>query len=190
LSHSCPRHIPHAPPQLAAEARRLFPREAGALSITWGRELAGIDFDRRVARFTVRPPAAYAANGNGSRALSPAPMNGGGGAPEEQDVAYDLIVGADGANSKMREIMEANVKGFKAHTLLNSDKTYKTFLLPEAEGAAAVPGLASDPPRRHLYVWGQRGGGGKAPRVVLYKRGDGHLAGMVTEEVSSNEGSQ
>jgi hypothetical protein len=180
----------HRNPQLAAEARRLFPREGGALSVVWGRELADVDFESRVARFKVRPPTPYGSDGNGagSRAASPEPGANGAGAHsagwEEEEVAYDLIVGADGANSRLRDIMASKLPGFRARTVLESDKTYKTFLLPEAEGGAAVPGLVADAPRAHLYVWGQRGGGGpaKAPRVVLYKREDGMLAGMVTEE--------
>ncbi len=114
----------------------------------------------------------------------------------EVKIAYDLIVGADGAGSKVRSLMEAALPGFEAKTLVDSNKTYKTFLVPEDEGAAAVPGLATDPPRRHLYVYGQRGGsgaGGKAaapaPRVVAYKREDGMVAGMVTEEAGWAPGS-
>jgi hypothetical protein len=43
--------------QLAAEARRLFPRETGAFTVRWGLELADIDFDARVAKLKPTGPA-------------------------------------------------------------------------------------------------------------------------------------
>jgi len=178
----------HNQTQLTAEARSLYPRDTGALSILFGRELAAVDFENRIARFRVR--SASGADGAGSSGDEE------GSGPEEA-IAYDLIVGADGAQSKVRSIMEATVPGFRTKTLVDSNKTYKTFLLPEAEGAAAIPGLAMDAPRRHLYVYGQRGGAvsgkGKAkpppaPRVVAYKREDGMIAGMITDEAGWEPG--
>lgn len=170
--------------QLAAEASRLFPgaQDGSALTVHWGQALTGINFERRVAKF---------ARGGASEQQQQ-------GEEEFEEVQYDLLIGADGARSRTRELMEAAVPGFSATTLIDSKKTYKTFLIPppgappagpEAEGHTAgeaawklVPGLEKDPPRRHLYVFGTRGGGAAAPRVVFWKREDGAVSGMVTEE--------
>jgi 2-polyprenyl-6-methoxyphenol hydroxylase-like FAD-dependent oxidoreductase len=155
--------------QLAAEARRLFPRDTGALTVFWGRELSDVDFESRTARFAVMGPGA-GSDSDGERPDAAAPPPG-----EVEEVQYDLIVGADGAGSRLRDLMTKKVPGFRARVEIDAATTYKTFILPGDAGAGAVPGLAADPPRKHLYVFGARGtaGPGGAPRVVAYKRDDG-----------------
>ena len=72
-----------------ALASKCLERHPEAISFHWRHRLAGLDAVTGVAQFAVEPP------GEGEE-----------GAPREVEVSFDLLVGADGANSATRRLLE------------------------------------------------------------------------------------
>ncbi|KXZ53451.1 hypothetical protein GPECTOR_7g1350 [Gonium pectorale] len=143
---------------LLAEARRVCPDR---IRFVFGAALAELDLAGRRAVFQVGPAG-----------------------KQEQVVesGYELLVGADGANSAVRGFMQAQVPGFRTQLLYNSPARYKTFHglprdPPGDSGQELVPGIGQHRPRQHLYWFDHRLG----PMVTFWLTADGRLDGLVSK---------
>lgn len=97
---------------------------------------------------------------------------------QQTTVPYDLLVGADGANSAVRAALAASV----APTVpLKSQKQYKTFRGLRPPRVAAVPDLASHLPHEYVYFIRSKSGQGS---VAAWRVADGSFSGMLSGPVS------
>ncbi|CAL8462844.1 g2378 [Coccomyxa elongata] len=136
---------------LIDEALRLH---GGRIKFHFSRQLQGIDLENQVATFC---------DAGGSTQLQ---------------ATYDLLIGADGACSTVRDILQAEVTGFRAKTLFEASMCYKTFhgLPVEDYAASETPSAESS--------------GGQATSAVPGE--DGRMNGLVaaTEDLSVAEQEQ
>ncbi|KAK9837071.1 hypothetical protein WJX81_000631 [Elliptochloris bilobata] len=157
--------------ELVAEAQRLHP---SAVTFHFECGLQDIDFQERVASFA-----------------GPA---GARGAP----VAYDLLVGADGANSAVRRLMQERC-GLPVSVRLRAGMRYKTFhgLAPlagedpvpassadakhSAHGSAAVqlPDMRTHRPREYTYSWFRDATGRGRVLCSTWLGDDGRISGLL-----------
>ncbi|KAK9808636.1 hypothetical protein WJX72_000965 [[Myrmecia] bisecta] len=142
---------------LITEAQRLFPQH---IQFLFGQKLADIDFQGQTA--TVTDAAGH-----------------------PRRVPYDLLIGADGASSRVRDLMEQHLPGFSATTRLVAKSGYKTVHgLPVPQTPADANGLqvadmAEHPPG--VYLYGMRKPGAKVS-ATLWKAREGTISGIMTGE--------
>ncbi|BDA50935.1 Kynurenine 3-monooxygenase [Coccomyxa sp. Obi] len=154
---------------LIDEALRL---QGDRIRFHFGRQLQGIDLENQVATFC------------------------DAGGTKQLQATYDLLIGADGARSTVRDILQAEVPGFRAKTLFKASMCYKTFHgLPvedypasgtlsaessSGQADSAVPDevalIASHGRREFTYNW-------RSPKadvmVSMWKAEDGRMNGLV-----------
>ncbi|KAF5831618.1 hypothetical protein DUNSADRAFT_12808 [Dunaliella salina] len=140
----------------------------------WGHALQHVDFDRRVATFSSSDPAAALSQGStlqGSNADAPATST-------TTSVSYELLIGADGAGSKVRQLMQGAVAGMKVDTKYFSSTTYKTYhgLSLRQGSEEPLPGFASHAPGQFIYNFNVKG----MPTLVMWRQADNTASGMLT----------
>ncbi|KAK9808601.1 hypothetical protein WJX72_000365 [[Myrmecia] bisecta] len=151
---------------MTAEAERLFPQH---IKFVFGHALEDISLDQQTAIL-------HDTATSGSR-----------------KVPYDLLIGADGASSRVRELLQRSVPGFKAKTRLVAKTGYKTFHgLRVPANAAEANGMAVGDMAAHeqgAFLYGL-----KSPDTnsSLWKAQDGTISGIMTfyTELSAEETGQ
>lgn len=113
-------------------------------------------------------------------------------------VHYDLLVGADGANSAVRSALAGQVPGFRARVVWEPQETYKTFSGLSLSDCAAgttkeqvgttkggpgfqlAPGLESHAPHESLYTLWPPAGRDDLPVTYMWMSAPGVMSGLVT----------
>jgi len=105
-------------PRQALTERLLDAAEASGVTIHYQHRLVGIDFENRLAKFSNTTTRNNNNNKNNNN--------------EEVDVSFDLLIGADGSHSRVRNLMNENhtvLKDFSARTEEDSMQ-YQVVVLP------------------------------------------------------------
>ncbi|KAF5831619.1 hypothetical protein DUNSADRAFT_12810 [Dunaliella salina] len=143
----------------------------------WGHALQRVDLDQRVATFTSSsdPAAALSQGSTSSSADAPATST-------TTAVSYELLIGADGAGSKLRQLMQNTVPGMSVDLLFHNRSTYKTYhgLSCEQGSLELVPGFLSHEHSRYLYTFNAK----NMPTLVIWRQADGKASGMLTRAPS------
>ncbi|KAJ9515631.1 hypothetical protein QJQ45_021744 [Haematococcus lacustris] len=190
--------------ELAAEARRLFPHR---LRINYGAEFKAVDLQAKVASIQLQQSLAGASlsatssrRGLGRclwvqahRPSAWAQQPGAGGQtldpllPELQQeaawhrVGYHLLLGADGAESCVRQAMEATrpkVRDFEVQRPLRETGQLKHFSgLPQVPSSGeVVPSMAAHQPGEYQYSFQAA----SAPHLTMWISQPGQVSGVVT----------
>jgi len=99
--------------------------------------------------------------------------------PRTVEARYDYIIGADGAESRVRQLMlqqKSKVKGLSSYTPTLDSANFKYFSGVQLTGRELVPGMSGHGPGEYLYCCSAPG----APGLEMYKSEAGLLAGIVT----------
>lgn len=122
-------------------------------------DLTDVDFDRRVASFLVQT----ADHDNADTRQAP----------------YDLIIAADGASSRVRDLLQHYDNSFKVYYPLIANVGYKTFqdLPPPPPGEEPVAGFQNHLPGEFLYSYRKDNTLGLAIRLASNGRASGMLSG-------------
>lgn len=151
-------------------------RYPGRVTFSFNTELSRAELKNRVAvmRSVAAAPAAADANADTALAASAA-ATAGEAAPEEVEVSYDLLVGADGVDSTVRRIFKAKVKEFAVITPVEEKARWKAFSRLPRPAGEPVPGFFTHRPQEYLYEWRAP----DKPYVRLFVDLDGSVAGAV-----------
>lgn len=98
-----------------------------------------------------------------------------------REVPYDLLVGADGAGSGVRQVLE-DEGILSSVTPIEIKRGYKTFgrLTIGEDTTDIVPGFKSHLPRQYMYMYG-----GLSPlRLMMWKDEGGNMVGMISGSIS------
>ncbi|MEW5312874.1 MAG: hypothetical protein WDW38_004472 [Sanguina aurantia] len=109
-----------------------------------GQQLLSVDFDRQSATFGPAQLRSSTAAGSKEEA---------GGSTAAQTVHYDLLVGADGANSRTRALLQAYDSSLTVETTYESCSKYKTFsgLQVHPDDPPYLPGFHQHKPSEYIY---------------------------------------
>ncbi|KAK9838849.1 hypothetical protein WJX74_004553 [Apatococcus lobatus] len=93
---------------------------------------------------------------------------------------YDLLIGADGANSRTRELLQAIDSSFHTTLVSKANCTYKTFhelpSLPSTEHF--YEGFEHHQPYQHMYTMMARGKNPRIRSISMWKNSAGRMCGM------------
>ncbi|KAK9868057.1 hypothetical protein WJX84_006721 [Apatococcus fuscideae] len=139
--------------QLIAAAQEAYP---GQIHYHYSQQLDEVDFEGQQASFT-------SFDGR-----------------EPQKHSYDLLIGADGANSRVRELMQAADPRMRSTAISKAKSTYKTFhdLPPLPEGCHFSEGFEAHQPGQHMYMALGKGKEAKVATVAMWKNTAGRMCGM------------
>ncbi|GLC51886.1 hypothetical protein PLESTB_000559400 [Pleodorina starrii] len=133
-------------------------------------ELTRAEFKNRVAG--VRPSAAADSPSAATEAAAAVTTSD----EQEQEVSYDLLVGADGLESTVRRILKAKVKDFGVIRPVEEEADFKAVSRLPRPAAEPLTGFFTHRPQEYVYDWS---GPGK-PSVRLFIDLDGAPSGVVS----------
>ncbi|KAJ9515493.1 hypothetical protein QJQ45_016484 [Haematococcus lacustris] len=173
--------------ELAAEARRLFPHR---LRINYGAEFKAVDLQAKVASIQLQQSLAakivliIVIRGSSSSSSSSGNLAGSVSCCAEaawHRVGYHLLLGADGAESCVRQAMEATrpkVRDFEVQRPLRETGQLKHFSgLPQVPSSGeVVPSMAAHQPGEYQYSFQAA----SAPHLTMWISQPGQVSGVVT----------
>ncbi|MEW5299490.1 MAG: hypothetical protein WDW36_002504 [Sanguina aurantia] len=151
--------------QMVEAARSLY---AGNIAFHFDQQLTSVDFDGRSAVFGTPPKKPSLTTEQQGESQTPA-----AGAVE-----YDLLVGADGANSRTQALLKAQDPSLTVETRYESLSTYKAIsgLAMDPGGPPLLPGFHLHKPSEYIYFHRTSG----MPGLVFFIVEDGTVSAMVS----------
>ncbi|KXZ43656.1 hypothetical protein GPECTOR_83g268 [Gonium pectorale] len=159
-------------------AERRYP---GKVIFQFNTELVRAELKNRTA--VVRPTRAAAAGTPAAAAAAgPVPAEELAGlSDDERDEPYDLLVGADGADSTVRRILTAKVKDLKIIRPVEDAAASKNVSRLPRPSKEPLPGFFTHRPQEYMYEWSAPAStSASRPSLALYVDADGSVAGTVS----------